>query len=140
MRSVEPDRDVLEIEKLVDAPVSAFAPDARHLHAAERRLRGRGDSVVHPDDAELERLGYSIGAAEILGPEISRESEWRGIRETDRFVIGLEREYRCNRAERLFVHQLHLGLDPGEHGGLIVEPGERLAAGEHGSAALPRIG
>src|SRR5206468_9827973 len=48
---------VLDLEKLLEPVLRSFAPEARFLHAAERRDLGRDDAGVDADDAVLERFG-----------------------------------------------------------------------------------
>src|SRR4029079_16568155 len=65
-----PDRDVLDVEVLVDALRAALAAVARLLDAAERR-RGRGDdAVVGADDPVLELLGHAQQARVVLRVEV----------------------------------------------------------------------
>src|SRR5690606_18377585 len=58
----QPQRDVLDLQVLVDAPRPAFAADARLFDATERSLRRRRNPVVDADDAVLEGLGDLQGA------------------------------------------------------------------------------
>src|SRR3712207_5037954 len=56
-RADAPEGDVLGVEVLLDPLVTALAPDARLLQAAERGLGRRGHPVVGPDDTVLEPFG-----------------------------------------------------------------------------------
>src|SRR5690606_8364906 len=68
------ERDVLDLEVLLDAPVTALAADAGLLHAAERRLRGGGHAVVDAHDAVLERLGHAERARHVVREQVGRQA------------------------------------------------------------------
>jgi hypothetical protein len=67
--------------------VGALAPDARFLHATERRAFGIDEACVGGDDAVFQRFGHAPDAA----MEAGRETEFRivGQRDTrDQYVPG----------------------------------------------------
>src|SRR4051794_4163379 len=51
-------RHILRLEEFHQPIVRAFAPDARLLHASERRGRIRHQAAIEPDHAELELLRH----------------------------------------------------------------------------------
>src|SRR3990172_10244373 len=93
--------EVLDLEELVDAVLRALAAEAGLLHAAERRLSGRDQAGVDPDDAGLEALRDAPDPAEVAGVEVGGEPELGVVREANRFLLGLEAEERRDRSEGL---------------------------------------
>src|SRR5690606_5808145 len=70
-RASEPrEAQVLHFQVLVDPVLRAFAPEARLLDAAERRLGGRDQAGVHPDHARLDALRGAEDAADVSRIEI----------------------------------------------------------------------
>src|SRR3954454_21431678 len=68
-------RDVLDVEVLVDALAAALAPEARRLDAAERR-GGVGDqSLVEADHAGLQLLADAERALEVGCVDVGDEAE-----------------------------------------------------------------
>src|SRR5688500_18868730 len=112
------DQDVLHLEILLEAVLRAFAPQARLLHAAERRDLGRDDADVGADDARLHRLGDAEGAAHVAGVEVAGQAELARVGKPDHLRLGLEADEGRHRAEGLLVRHEHLRRDVGEDGRL----------------------
>src|SRR5690606_33474806 len=77
----QPEREVLDLEVLLHAPVPTLAADAGLLDAAERRLRRGRDAVVETYDAVLEGLGDAEGTGDVVREDVSREAVGRVVRE-----------------------------------------------------------
>src|SRR5579862_9934801 len=69
------DRQVLDLEEVVDAVLGAFAAQARLLHAAEGRDLVGEDADVDADHARLDRFGDAEDAAHVARIEIRGEAE-----------------------------------------------------------------
>src|SRR5829696_3366467 len=138
---LQPDRHRLDFEELLDAHAAVLAAETALLVAAERDLRGGRQRVVDADDAVLQPLGDAEGATDVAGEEVRRQTERRVVRHGDGLFLGVERDDRQRRAERLVVQNLRLRRDVGQDGRLVevalqpaIEIGG-LAPGQHLRAA-----
>ena len=101
-----PDHEVARhrvVEERLDRHVLA---EARSLHAAVRRLGCDRQVVVHPRDADVERLAHAEGAGDIRGPDRRRQAVGAVVRERDALGLAVERQNHEHRAEHLALHDL----------------------------------
>src|SRR3954471_13579706 len=74
-RASEIDRHVLRLEELLDAPVAAFATEARLLHASERRADVGDHALVQADHPGLEPLAHAKRALDVAREHVRDEAE-----------------------------------------------------------------
>src|SRR5215471_14617452 len=67
-RALQLDADVGRLRVEVERVQPALAADARELRAAEGRAQVAQEPAVHPRDADLHRLAYSVAPREVGGP------------------------------------------------------------------------
>src|ERR687894_2930782 len=125
-------RDVLDVEVLLEAVVPALAPEAALLEAPERRLRRGRQPVVGADDPVLEALGEPDHASDVAGVVVGGEAVDGVVGPPDRLLLGLEGHEGGHGPERLLLRHQHRVVGVGEDG-----RGEEVAAGSAGFAVHP---
>src|SRR4051794_34743604 len=103
MPSDSADREVLDLEPLLDAVLRALAANARLLDAAERHDLGGDEPRVDAVDAVLERLGQPPDASHVARVVVGRKSVRRVVRLTHRLILGREPRDAGDRAECLLT-------------------------------------
>ncbi len=96
------------------APV--LAPEARHLHAAERQLDGRDVVVIDPARARLQLRDHPMAARQIVGEHARRQPEFAGVGALDDFALVGEFQHRHDGPENLLAHDRHVVAALIEHG------------------------
>ena len=61
--------NILLFRKKLQRLKTAFAPDARVFHPAERRAQVAQQPAVYPDDARFQLFGYAMRALKVFGPD-----------------------------------------------------------------------
>src|SRR4029077_19595593 len=102
------DQHVLGLLIMIEQHLVVFAADARLLVAAERRMRGIGVVAIGPDAAGLDRAAESVAAIGVAAPDAGAKAVERVVGDRERFLVGLERGHRDDRAEDLFLEDAHL--------------------------------
>src|SRR5215469_9126003 len=100
----KPELRVLRLEIIQDSKLTAFSTNAARFYSAKRHLSGGQKKVVHADHPDLESFAGSGGSAQRAREDISREAEGESIRSPDHFVETLKSGNRCDRYERLLIH------------------------------------
>src|SRR5262249_9197812 len=118
------DQQILGLLIVVEHHLVGFAPDARLLVAAERRVRGIGMAAVGPDPARLDRPAEPVATVGVATPDAGPQAIGRVIGDREGLVVGLEGGDRNDWAEDLFLEYPHLVVAL-KHRGLNIE-----AAGE----------
>jgi hypothetical protein len=98
--------EVLGLEELVDAVVTALAAQPGGLGASEGRDRVRHDPAVDSHHAELEPLGHREGTGQIPGEDIGGEPVVGVVGELQRLGTTLHGVQRRHRGEQLFGAQV----------------------------------
>src|SRR5215204_1651206 len=132
----EVDRDVLRLEVLFEALVTALATETRLLDPAEGRGGVRDHALVQADHACLETLDHAERAPQVARVDVGYEAILRVVGRGDRLLFGVEREDRGHRAEDLLVPKVRLLGHVTEYGRLVevalavepLSPDERLRA------------
>src|SRR5690606_39108359 len=65
------DADIFGVEIVLDALMSALAPEPRFLDTAERRFRRGNQPFVDADHAVFQPFHHAEGAAEVAGVEVT---------------------------------------------------------------------
>src|SRR5699024_5279522 len=125
-------RDVLDLEELLDADLSALTAETRHLHTSEGCAGVRDQARAESDYARFEPVGQAERTLEVLAEQVAGQPELGLIGQSDRLVVGVEGDDRCDGAEDLGGADLAVGGHIGDDGGieeeaLALDP---LAAGE----------
>src|SRR6267143_5202255 len=76
---VEVDVDLLDLHVLLEAVGAELAAEAGLLHAAPRRLDGRGLHVVDPDDARAQALDGPHRLEDVARPDGRRKAKRRVV-------------------------------------------------------------
>ena len=134
------DRQVLQLQPLVDSVLRALTADARLLDAAERRYLGRDEARVDADDPVLERLGDAPDPGVRPRIEVCGQAVRRVVGDPHRLLLGLEAGDAGDRAERLLAAHGHLHRHPGQHRRLEELALQPASADDELRAALDRIG
>src|SRR3712207_6658494 len=114
----EVDRDVLRLEVLFEALVTALSTETRLLDPAEGR-GGVGDhALVQADHACLETLDHAERAPQVVRVDVGDEAVLRVIGRGNRLLLGVEREDRGHGAEDLLVAKLSFFRHVVQDGGL----------------------
>src|SRR5689334_11120352 len=71
----EVDRDVLGLEELLDAPMTALAAEPGLLDATERRADVRDQALVQADHAGLEPFAHAQRALDVTREDICDQTE-----------------------------------------------------------------
>src|SRR3984957_17514890 len=111
------DQHVLGLLIMIEHHLVVFAADARLLVAAERRMCGIGVVAIGPDAARLDRAAEAVAAIGVAAPHARAETVEGVIGDRERFLVGLERGHRDDRAKDLLLENAHLVVAL-EHGGL----------------------
>ena len=132
-------RDVLGVEVLLEALVSALPAEARLFEAAERRLRGRGHSVVDADGPVLELLHEPDDPPHVARVVVGGQPVYRVVGPTNDLVLVVEGHDGGHGAEGLLLSHQHRLVEPKavekvehhvqdalEKGARLVVGGERL--------------
>lgn len=114
-------RGVQKITVIIKSRLAQFAANTRLLEASERHLVVEGVVGVNPDGTGLERVRDLDGGVQVRGVHSSGQTVGGGVANTDRLLLGLELGDGADRAEDLFLHDLHVIGDVGEDGGLDEE-------------------
>src|SRR5919198_5669875 len=90
-------RDVLDLEVLLDPLEAALAADAGLLDAPERSAGVRHHALVEPDHAALEALDHAQTALQVARVDVGDEAVLRVVGRRDRLLLGAERRHRRDR-------------------------------------------
>src|SRR5919199_2025456 len=115
----EVDRDVLGLQVLFDAFVTALAAEARLLYPAKRCGSVRDHTLVEADHARLEPLDHAERALEIIRVDVGNEAVLRIVGRGDRLLLGVEREDRGHGTEDLLLAKVGFLGHVVEHGRLV---------------------
>src|SRR5690606_15740064 len=133
------ERDPAHLRELVDAGLAAVPPEPAEADAAEGHVRLVVDrAVVDVRHARAQAPRDREAALLVARDDAGREPVLRVVRELDGLVDALDRDDRCDRAEGLLAHDLHVLRDAGQHGRLE-EEALVLAAAEHLRALLDGV-
>src|SRR4030095_11788822 len=110
-RATPTNGQILRLEPLLDAVLRALAPDARFLHAPERRDLGRDEPGVDPHDSVFERLRHAPDASDVASVEVGGETVRRAVGDLDRLLLAGKARDTCDRPECLLATHRHGGGD-----------------------------
>src|SRR5690349_2126981 len=109
------DEDVLGLGVEVERRHPELPTDARHLVAAERRLRVHGAVRVHADHAGLESTRGAHRLADVAAPDRAGQAVGRRVGEAKRLFLRVEWDDRDHRPEDLLARDAHVVVDAVEH-------------------------
>ena len=125
--------DDLRVAVEVERVVAALAADPGLLHSAERRAQVAYVLRVDPAHAGVDGRRDAVGAANVVGPDVRRESVGRRVGKPHRLGLVVERRHDEHGAEDLLAEDAHPLLDALDHGRL-----EEIAALEPALAGRRR--
>src|SRR5699024_4249417 len=114
-------RDVLDLEELLDPDLSALTAETRHLHTSEGCAGIRDQARVESDHARFEPVGQAERTLEVLAEQVAGQPEFGLIGQSDRLVVGVEGDDRCDGSEDLGGADLAVGGHIGDDGGIEEE-------------------
>src|SRR5215207_9559224 len=115
LKKLSVERKVLRLEELHQAVMSAFAPEAALLGAAERRRRVGHDAAIEPDHAGLDSLADGHRPPQVAAADEGHQAVLGVVGPPHGLVLGRARHDRGHGPEDLFAQQLAAELDVVEH-------------------------
>jgi hypothetical protein len=98
--------------------LAEFSSNSTLFVSSEWKLVVEHVIAVHPDCAGLESVGNAEGGVEVLGVDSGSETVSGVVGEVKDLSLVLELGNSADGAENLLLHDLHVGADVGEDGGL----------------------
>lgn len=117
-KSVELDSNGLVLCVVGQSSLAELSADAGLLVTTEGELVVEHVVAVDPDGTGSERVGDAEGGVEVLGVDGGGKTVRGVVSELDDILLILELGDGTDGAEDLLLHDLHVGLDVGEDGGL----------------------
>lgn len=112
------DGDGLALGVVGKGSLTKLAADTRLLEATEGQGGVEPVVAVDPDGTSLEGVGDADGGVDVLGVDGGGETVAGVVAEGDDLSLVLELGDGADGAENLLLHDLHVGADVGEDGGL----------------------
>src|ERR1051325_5164741 len=97
-------RDMFRLQECIHAFDAEFSPPTTLLDASERRLAGRRQPIIDPNNPGFERFRQTKHSPEVTRKGIGAQAIRRIVRPCQRLRLSLERCYRRNWRKRLLLH------------------------------------
>lgn len=135
---VQLDADRLVLGVVGQSSLAKLATNTRLLVTTEGELMVKHVVAVDPDGAGLEAVGHADGGVDVLGVDGGSQAVGGVVGQVDDLLLILELGDGADGAEDLLLHDLHVGADIGEDGGLdeVTLVAEALTTGEDGSTLV----
>lgn len=102
--------DRLDVHEVVHTKVAQLLAVPAVLDPSPRRLDPTGLGAVDPHNADLEGLGHSLAAPNVVRADRTPKPIRRVIRQPHSFLLGLKLDHRKHRTEDLLVPDPHRRL------------------------------
>src|SRR5450830_986195 len=139
------DADVLDFGEDFEAVLAAFTAGTGTFHTAERLTQVAHVLAVDEDHAGFDAVGQAMGLADVLGPDIGRQTILGIVGQLQGLGFILEWDQAHYRTKDLFLGNAHLVVHIGEHRRLDELPATQVrrqvgrafqATGQQGGAFL----